>query len=269
MAMLNRTIDRRPVSRTAWTVVLACLLLATLSVAAIAAARQFASVAGTVVDPTNGLLPGVTLTLTNTDTSAKYEITSDRQGRYEFVALPPGTYQLETKLPGFAVFRSSLTVAGQPVRQDLMLSLGSIEETIRIVGSAAPESLTPEEQQARDARRARDRERIAAARQAQMARCAKGGAPNSIGGNIRVPVKLRDVRPGYPATLQGEDGQVVLAAVIGTDGHVHHVQVVSATHQEFAEAASDAVRQWEFDATVLNCERVETAMTVTATFSWQ
>jgi len=57
-------------------------------------------------------------------------------------------------------------------------------------------------------------------------------------------------------------------AVIGTDGAVASVRVVSAqVHPDFAIAAVDAVRQWRFTPTLLNGTPVEIVMTVTVQFS--
>jgi TonB family protein len=94
------------------------------------------------------------------------------------------------------------------------------------------------------------------------------GSGAAIGGNIRVPVKLRDSAPRYPDRLNGVEGDAVVTATIGTDGSVQQVDVVSATHQEFADSLVEAVREWRFDVTLLNCVAVETAMKVTGTFRW-
>ena len=96
-----------------------------------------------------------------------------------------------------------------------------------------------------------------------------GNGDVRMGGNIRVPIKLRDFRPRYPEALHGTSGAVVLKTTIGLTGSVENIEVVSATHPGFTEAAIDAVRQWEFDATLLNCERVETDMQVTVNFKAQ
>ena len=80
--------------------------------------------------------------------------------------------------------------------------------------------------------------------------------------NIRPPRKVKDVRPGYP----GAAGNVELAATIGTDGSVTDVQVVKSDHPELAPAAIDAVRQWEFTSTLLNCVPIEVQMNVSVTF---
>lgn len=271
-AMLDRSIDRRPLSRAARNLSLALLLLLSLAVVTIAAAQQFSSLTGTIVDPTNGLLPGVTLVLTNPETKAKYEIQTDRNGRYEFVGLPPATYVLESKLPGFAVFRGAITVGGPAVQQDLTLSVGTLQETITIVGSDEPEQIDPAEQQKRIERKIAEQRTVEEYRvKRAAARCPENPASGgpAIGGNIRTPRKLRDVKPHFPEQLRGTPGTVLLQAVIGTDGAVNTVDVVSTTHAEFANSAIDAVKQWQFDATLLNCTAIETAMTVTVSFEWR
>lgn len=66
----------------------------------------------------------------------------------------------------------------------------------------------------------------------------------------------------------GREGVVPIEAIIGRDGSVTSLRVVSAqVHPDFAIAAVDAVRQWRFDPTLLNGEPVEVVMTVSVTFS--
>jgi beta-lactamase regulating signal transducer with metallopeptidase domain len=273
-AMLDSSIDRRPLTRRTRSLSLALLLAASTTVAALAAAQQFSSLTGTIVDSTNSLLPGVTLVLTNQDTKAKYEIKSDRTGRYEFVGLPPGTYVLESKLPGFAVFRGSVVITGSTVQQDMMLAVGTVQESITIVGGEATRAITPEQQREREEAKIVEQRKVEeyrAKRQAQAANCPgnPAGSGPAIGGNIRPPVKFRDVKPMFPERLRGTSGEVVLNAVIGTDGRVSTVDVVSTTHAEFAASTVDAVKQWVFDATLLNCTAIETAMQVSAHYRWQ
>jgi periplasmic protein TonB len=85
-----------------------------------------------------------------------------------------------------------------------------------------------------------------------------------------MPRKLTHVAPVYPAAMReaGLEGVVPLEAIIGRDGAVLSVRVISAqVHPEFARAAVDAVRQWRFDSTLLNGEQVEVVMTVSVVFS--
>ena len=66
----------------------------------------------------------------------------------------------------------------------------------------------------------------------------------------------------------GLEGIVPIDALIGKDGTVVSVRVVSAqVHPEFAIAAVDAVRQWVFSPTLLNGDAIEVWMTVSVRFS--
>ena len=83
------------------------------------------------------------------------------------------------------------------------------------------------------------------------------------------PTKLKDVRPEYPQNLRSAPiaGIVVMDARIGPDGLVRDIKVLQPAQPDLAKAAMDAVWQWEFDSTLLNCVPVEVAMTVTVTFA--
>ena len=97
----------------------------------------------------------------------------------------------------------------------------------------------------------------------------KGPDRLRIGGNIKAPRKLVDVRPVYPVSMReaGREGSVPLEAIIGQDGNVSSVRVVSAeVHPDFAIAAVDAVRQWKFSPTLLNGKPVEVVMSVKIDF---
>jgi protein TonB len=66
----------------------------------------------------------------------------------------------------------------------------------------------------------------------------------------------------------GLEGVVPMEALIGPDGTVASVRVLSAeVHPAFARAAEDAVRQWVFSPTLLNGVPVEVEMTVSVQFS--
>jgi protein TonB len=66
----------------------------------------------------------------------------------------------------------------------------------------------------------------------------------------------------------GREGVVPIEAIIGRDGTVSSVRVLSAqVHPDFAIAAVDAVRQWRFSPTLLNGAPVEVVMTVSVTFN--
>ena len=249
-AMLNAGLNRRPPTLLARFVIAIAAIGATIPVAALAQA-SFSTFSGSVLDPMNGLLPKTTLVLTNTRTQAKYEVRTDAAGRFEFVGLPPSEYLLEAALPGFATLRGSVTISGQDVSQEIRLHVGELEETITVTDGAAP-NRRPEQD---------------TARKRPLPVCPDALA-GGIGGRIRPPHKVRDVRPIYPSGVGEAKAEefVLLHAVIATDGSVKEVQVVPPAHPAFAAAAVEGVRQWEFDETLLNCAPTEVTMRVNVTF---
>lgn len=257
--MLDRKINRRPMSRAASLATVVTMLTIAVPITGIAVAQVFGSLAGSIVDPMNGALPDVTLVLTNTQTNAKHEVRSDRTGRYEFVGLVSGDYTLEAKLPGFSTLRGRVTVTGQSVQQDLKLEIGSLTETISISASrSGGNPSSPRTTSGRPLPRT------------DAPKCGSGGqAGTPIGGNIRPPTKIYDVRPVYPssAITAGAEGTVTLRSRIGTDGTVEEVQVVSTPNADLANSATEAVREWLFTPTYLNCVAVPVTMNVTLNFS--
>lgn len=95
-------------------------------------------------------------------------------------------------------------------------------------------------------------------------------APIRVGGNIKTPAKIHDVRPVYPdeALKARITGMVILEAIIGVDGTVTEARVVRSI-PELDAAAVDAVKQWRFVPTLLNGAPVPVIMTVTVNFTLQ
>jgi TonB family protein len=95
-----------------------------------------------------------------------------------------------------------------------------------------------------------------------------GPAPVRVGGNIGPPRKIRDVRPVYPdlALSARVAGVVILEANIGTDGYVTDARVLRGVPL-LNDAALDAVKQWQYEPTLLNGTAVPVIMTVTVNFT--
>jgi len=260
-AMLNAGLNRSPLTSSARIATAVVLIALTASLAAVAAQR-FSTFSGTLTDQTNAVLPNVAVTLTNKANQAKYEVRSDRTGHFEFVGLPDGEYALAAEEPGFAPFKDPVTIAGRDVERTIQFQLGSLTETIRVTSGPSP--WTP----ASPDRRAEYREHAQKQRQEILEHCAASGGSGGIGGNIKQPTKIVDVKPKYPEGLSAAKigGTIVLEAVIGTDGTVTDLSVVSGAQPELDNAAMEAVRQWEFSTTFLNCTPVDVHMKVHVTF---
>src|SRR5579871_3486809 len=97
------------------------------------------AVLGSVTDKTGGVLPGVTVNVTNTETGVVQTTVSDAQGRYSVTDVLPGTYSVESSLSGFQkVVRQGIrVVVGAEVVVDFSLGPSAVSETIT-VSAAAP-----------------------------------------------------------------------------------------------------------------------------------
>lgn len=93
-------------------------------------------------------------------------------------------------------------------------------------------------------------------------------APLRVGGNIKPPTKIKDVRPVYPtdAQLARVQGVVIIEATIDEYGRVVQACVLRSIPL-LDEAALQAVSQWEFTPTLLNGAPMPVVMTVTVNFT--
>ena len=97
-----------------------------------------ASIAGTVRDSSGSVLPGVTVTSTQTDTGLTRTVVSDEEGRYTISNLAVGPYKLEFMLQGFRMFVHTglvLQVNASPTI-NAALELGNVEESVTVQGEA-------------------------------------------------------------------------------------------------------------------------------------
>jgi len=118
-----------------WLVMCAVMVLAGVSSAG---AQQFTGGVRGLVRDANGVIPGVTVTLTNEATNVSREVQTNDVGQYSFPAVAPGTYTLKTSLTGYKSYESKgLTVGTQQfVTLDITLELGRLEENITVTGQS-------------------------------------------------------------------------------------------------------------------------------------
>jgi beta-lactamase regulating signal transducer with metallopeptidase domain len=252
-AMLNPRLSRRPLSVTTRFATIAALLAIALPIALFAQTR-FSTLSGSVMDPSGGLLPGVTVVAVDTTRDARHEVKTNRAGQFEIIGLPNGPLVLEATLPGFQKFQQKLTLDGLDVNRNITMRVGSLQETISVTRGGARPSFEGQRFSPKPAECS-----------ASGGRGGTGTAPVRIGGQIRQPMKIRHVSPAYPDGAS--PGNVILEAVIGPNGLVTDAKVLRTPAPELALAAETAVRQWEFTPTLLNCVPVPVIMTVTVDFN--
>jgi len=91
-----------------------------------------------------------------------------------------------------------------------------------------------------------------------------------IGGQIKEPKKIRDVKPVYPdlAVQSRVSALVILEAEVDVRGYVRAAKVLRG-HPLFDEAAMEAVKQWRYQPLLLNGEPTGFVLTVTINFNLQ
>src|SRR5215471_14105326 len=94
-------------------------------------------ISGRVLDSTGAVLPGVSLTATNTATGAARSTTSSSTGDFSFPDLALGTYTIEASLQGFQTVKTSVEVTVSRIASvDLKMGLSQVAETVQVSASA-------------------------------------------------------------------------------------------------------------------------------------
>jgi hypothetical protein len=95
------------------------------------------SIAGTITDPSGGLLAGAVITATEVETNFHRQTTTNSSGQYKFLALPAGTYALEAKSSGFkdVVITGIVLTVNQQFLRDISMQIGAIETKVEVAAN--------------------------------------------------------------------------------------------------------------------------------------
>ena len=115
-------------------------LVAAVSLPWLAVAQtETGTITGTITDSSNAVLPGVTVTVSSTAIiGGSRTTTTGNSGAYQFIALPPGTYNLKFDLAGFGtVTREGIRITSNFVAKvDASLGMKSVAETVNVIAEA-------------------------------------------------------------------------------------------------------------------------------------
>jgi Carboxypeptidase regulatory-like domain len=97
------------------------------------------TLAGTVSDPSGGVLPGVTVIAKGAQTGFTQQTISGGTGDWRIPGLPVGSYEVSFELDGFKkLLRSGITVDAATIRSlSVTLEVGGLTETVQVSGDAA------------------------------------------------------------------------------------------------------------------------------------
>ncbi len=116
-----------------WLILSLCIALHSTTVAIFAQQNvNSATLSGRTEDASGAMLKGATLTVTNTDRNQSWTATSDEQGRFSFLYLPVGNYDLKIEQPGF-----------NPITKQFMLTIGqALDVTFRLTVAGVTEQVS-------------------------------------------------------------------------------------------------------------------------------
>src|SRR5947209_1350526 len=114
-------------------VILALLLASSFSFADVTG-----SILGVVRDPSQAVVKGVRVTVTNTQTNLSQDSVTGDDGSYHFLAWPAGTYRVNATIPGFQQFNTTDIVlkVNDQLRVDINLRVGNVKEEVSIAADA-------------------------------------------------------------------------------------------------------------------------------------
>lgn len=115
------------------------VMLGLLAVLPVTGQTHRASVRGVVLDPTGAAVPQVGLRVTNEATADLRTVTTEPDGRFAVVALPPGGYRIEVERTNYKkyVSRTDLQV-NQELWLEVRLELGNVTEEVVVTAPVVP-----------------------------------------------------------------------------------------------------------------------------------
>lgn len=114
-----------------------CLILAAQT--ALRAQEASGKVVGTVTDQQGAVIPDAKVVVTNTGTTIRRETVADKEGNFQVLSVPVGTYQVSVEREGFKKAESGQEILNinQTLRFDIKLEVGSQAEVVNVTSAAA------------------------------------------------------------------------------------------------------------------------------------
>jgi hypothetical protein len=121
--------------RTLIQVLFVCIAVFSFATLALSQAQSNAAdLQGVVRDPKGAVISGATVTARNTATNASRSATTDGDGVYQLVNLPPGDYEITAEATGFSKARipSVTLTVGQKADLEIPLAVGAVSEVVTV-----------------------------------------------------------------------------------------------------------------------------------------
>jgi hypothetical protein len=115
------------------------MLLAAAMCAVASAQETTGTITGTTTDQTGGVLPGVSVTIKNTDTGTIRTIVTNEAGLYTASLLPIGTYEATFELQGFqnVTLRNITLHVNDRLQLNTKMTVGGVAESVEVTAGRA------------------------------------------------------------------------------------------------------------------------------------
>src|SRR5215475_4498113 len=133
---IHRNLRRKRIAALAQFVTVA-LLIVFGSITILAQSTATGTVSGQVTDQTNAVIVGATVTLTDNDTGGTRSTTTNDTGRYLFVNVNPGNYDVSVRRPGFTETRvpAQKVTVGTVTTINVAMKVGEATQSITVEAS--------------------------------------------------------------------------------------------------------------------------------------
>ena len=120
-----------------WTIGLALAVVSLLVVSPLFAQSTTGSIQGTTVDQSGAAVPGVTVTILNTNTQVPRTLVTDAEGSFTAELLPIGPYEVTSEIQGFETKKTAVQLSvGQTVTLRVDLAVAAVRESVTVSATA-------------------------------------------------------------------------------------------------------------------------------------
>src|SRR5579884_2472459 len=112
-------------------------LAVSLAVVGHAQSRNSGEIRGVVTDPTGAVVPGVKVTIMNTQTGVTTDLTTNQDGLYDAVSILPGPYKVTFTAQGFNTYvREGINLEVQTITLNAQLTVGTSQQQVEVTAEA-------------------------------------------------------------------------------------------------------------------------------------
>jgi len=113
------------------------MLMSAFFVAIVNAQSGTTGVSGTIVDQNNAAVPGATVTIINPETGFTRTVTTNDEGKFNFLSIPPATYRVEVEATNFkkAINSEVQGLVDKTTEVNVALEPGDVSATVTVTSN--------------------------------------------------------------------------------------------------------------------------------------